>query len=66
MLPQEQFVQFGNYQTEGGVNVPEVLQPYLGGLKFMPFVHKEVPVAKGAKGQKDSNKPQKKKEEKNK
>lgn len=49
-----------NYQTETGVNVPEVLQPYMGGLKFIPFVHKEMPLAKGAKGGKA---PQKGKEE---
>lgn len=51
-----------NYQTETGVNVPEVLQPYMGGLKFIPFC-KEFPTpqeisagtqggaAKGGKGQ---------------
>jgi seryl-tRNA synthetase len=27
-----------NYQTPEGVNVPKVLQPYLGGLEFIPFV----------------------------
>jgi len=26
-----------NYQTKDGVNVPEVLQPYMGGTKFIPF-----------------------------
>ncbi|KAG7556703.1 Aminoacyl-tRNA synthetase class II [Arabidopsis suecica] len=26
-----------NYQREDGVNIPEVLQPYMGGKKFMPF-----------------------------
>lgn len=26
-----------NYQTEDGVNVPEVLQPYMGGMTFIPF-----------------------------
>eukprot|EP01115_Flamella_aegyptia_P001855 TRINITY_DN130_c0_g3_i1.p1 TRINITY_DN130_c0_g3~~TRINITY_DN130_c0_g3_i1.p1 ORF type:complete len:458 (-),score=144.42 TRINITY_DN130_c0_g3_i1:17-1390(-) len=39
-----------NYQTEDGVNVPEVLQPYMGGIKFIPFVTRELPTAKGAKG----------------
>lgn len=29
-----------NYQDEKGVHVPEVLQQYMGGLKFMPFVRK--------------------------
>ncbi|KAJ1492355.1 hypothetical protein T484DRAFT_1771695 [Baffinella frigidus] len=27
-----------NYQTEEGMNVPEVLQPFMGGKKFIPFV----------------------------
>lgn len=27
-----------NYQTEDGVLVPEVLQPYMAGMKIMPFV----------------------------
>jgi hypothetical protein len=26
-----------NYQTPEGVNVPEVLQPFMGGIKFLPF-----------------------------
>ncbi|KAG7552109.1 Class I and II aminoacyl-tRNA synthetase tRNA-binding arm [Arabidopsis thaliana x Arabidopsis arenosa] len=26
-----------NYQREDGVDIPEVLQPYMGGKKFMPF-----------------------------
>jgi hypothetical protein len=26
-----------NYQTPTGVNVPEVLQPFMGGIKFLPF-----------------------------
>jgi len=39
-----------NYQTPEGINVPEVLQPYLGGLKFIPFVFTgEMPKGKGAK-----------------
>jgi seryl-tRNA synthetase len=29
-----------NYQTDTGINVPEVLQPFMGGLKFLPFVKK--------------------------
>lgn len=32
-----------NYQTPEGVNIPEVLQPYIGGKTFIPFVHKEPP-----------------------
>jgi seryl-tRNA synthetase len=31
-----------NYQTETGLNVPEVLQPFLGGRKFIPYVEKKV------------------------
>jgi len=31
-----------NYQTPEGLNVPKVLQPYLGGREFLPFV-KELP-----------------------
>ena len=27
-----------NYQTPEGVRVPEVLQPYMGGMDFLPFV----------------------------
>ncbi|XP_071703534.1 serine--tRNA ligase-like [Rutidosis leptorrhynchoides] len=30
-----------NYQTEDGVNVPEVLQPYMGSKTFIPFRGKE-------------------------
>ena len=26
-----------NYQTPEGVNVPEVLQPFMGGLTFLPY-----------------------------
>mmetsp|Transcript_29677 Transcript_29677/g.41781 ORF Transcript_29677/g.41781 Transcript_29677/m.41781 type:complete len:465 (-) Transcript_29677:3030-4424(-) len=47
-----------NYQTEEGIVVPEVLQPYLGGKKILPFVIKEedLPKAKGAKGNKKEQK----------
>lgn len=41
-----------NYQTETGVRVPDALKPYMDGKEFIEFVHKEIPVAKGAKGQK--------------
>mmetsp|Transcript_39121 Transcript_39121/g.63980 ORF Transcript_39121/g.63980 Transcript_39121/m.63980 type:complete len:495 (+) Transcript_39121:34-1518(+) len=27
-----------NYQTEDGIMVPDVLQPYMAGMKFIPFV----------------------------
>lgn len=26
-----------NYQKEGGVEVPKVLQSYMGGIEFLPF-----------------------------
>ena len=43
-----------NYQTEDGIIVPDVLQPYMGGTKFIPFVNKgEMPIGKGGKGQHD-------------
>lgn len=29
-----------NYQTEDGVNVPDILQPFCHGIKFFPFVKK--------------------------
>ena len=29
-----------NYQTPEGVKVPEVLQPFMGGIDFIPYVHK--------------------------
>lgn len=28
------------HQTENGMNIPEVLRPYLGGKTFVPFVTK--------------------------
>jgi len=27
-----------NYQREDGVEIPEVLRPYMGGREFLPFV----------------------------
>jgi len=48
-----------NYQTETGVNVPEVLQPFCYGLKFIPFV-KELPKEEPKKEQpKKENQPKK-------
>ncbi|KAH0754180.1 hypothetical protein KY290_024450 [Solanum tuberosum] len=38
-----------NYQTEDGVEIPEVLQPYMGGKTFMPFQDPPVKEAKGKK-----------------
>ncbi|XP_071693923.1 serine--tRNA ligase [Rutidosis leptorrhynchoides] len=40
-----------NYQTEDGVAVPEVLQPYMGGKTFVPFQAAPAP-AKETKGNK--------------
>eukprot|EP01133_Synstelium_polycarpum_P000213 gene213-259_t len=31
-----------NYQTEGGINVPKPLQPYMGGTEFIPFDENKV------------------------
>lgn len=50
-----------NYQRENGVEVPEVLQSYLGGTKLFEYVHKDFPTPKNAKAaapapKKDANK----------
>eukprot|EP00979_Chaetoceros_neogracilis_P003977 scaffold695_cov279-Chaetoceros_neogracile.AAC.3 len=45
-----------NYQTEDGVKVPEVLQPYMGGIEFMPFKRGPLEMTKGEKGSKKSKK----------
>ncbi|KAA3482190.1 serine--tRNA ligase-like [Gossypium australe] len=37
------------YQREDGVEIPEVLQPYMGGKSFLPFKTKPAPEAKGKK-----------------
>ena len=31
-----------NYQTPEGVNVPECLQPFMNGIKFIPYNEKKV------------------------
>jgi seryl-tRNA synthetase len=31
-----------NYQTPEGVKIPECLQPFMGGVKFIPFNEKKV------------------------
>lgn len=49
-----------NYQTEEGIQIPEVLQPYMGGKNFIPFVFKEMPISKGEKGKKKSENKNKK------
>lgn len=36
-----------NYQKEDGVEIPKVLQPFMGGRSFLPF--KSVPDAKAKK-----------------
>ncbi|KAL9253669.1 Serine--tRNA ligase-like protein [Drosera capensis] len=39
-----------NYQSEDGVEVPEVLRPYMGGKAFLPFLPKAAPAeGKGKK-----------------
>lgn len=40
------------HQTEDGVKVPEVLQPFMGGMDFMPFVRGPMAESKGEKKQK--------------
>mmetsp|Transcript_25153 Transcript_25153/g.29112 ORF Transcript_25153/g.29112 Transcript_25153/m.29112 type:complete len:340 (+) Transcript_25153:547-1566(+) len=45
-----------NYQTEDGVRVPEVLQPFMGGIDFMPFVRGPMELTKGEKGKGKKNK----------
>lgn len=30
-----------NHQTETGINIPEALRPYLGGVDFIPFAEKK-------------------------
>jgi len=41
-----------NYQTEDGVNIPEVLKPFMGGMDFMPFIRAPMEATKGEKGKK--------------
>ena len=57
-----------NYQTEKGVNVPEVLRPFVG-VVFLPFKEELMPgyVKPGTekKGKKGKGKKDEKKEEKN-
>ena len=31
-----------NYQTAEGLNIPKALQPYMGGLEFIPYDAKKV------------------------
>jgi len=41
-----------NYQEENGVRVPEVLQPFMGGIDFLPFVRGAMELSKGEKAEK--------------
>lgn len=31
-----------NYQTEEGLRIPEALQPFMGGVTFIPFSEKKI------------------------
>mmetsp|Transcript_7346 Transcript_7346/g.10779 ORF Transcript_7346/g.10779 Transcript_7346/m.10779 type:complete len:481 (-) Transcript_7346:219-1661(-) len=42
-----------NHQTPEGVKVPEVLQPFMGGMDFLPFVRGPMEATKGEKKQKN-------------
>jgi len=66
-----------NYQTAEGLNIPECLQPFMGGVKFIPYNEKKVKdwqaklieddklaAAKAAKKGKGADKPKKEKEAK--
>jgi seryl-tRNA synthetase len=33
-----------NYQTEEGVRVPKVLQPFMGGMEFLPYNKRQVEI----------------------
>ena len=39
-----------NHQTADGVKVPEVLQPFMAGIDFLPFVRGPMELTKGEKG----------------
>ena len=56
-----------NYQTDKGVNVPEVLRPFIG-ADFLPFKEELMPGFQKEKGKKkgDKNKEGQKKEKKEK
>jgi seryl-tRNA synthetase len=41
-----------NYQTEEGVRIPEVLQKYMGGIDFLPFIRDSMEATKGEKKKK--------------
>jgi len=48
------------HQTSDGVNVPEVLRPYMGGKQFLPFVRGPPELTKGEKAGKKAGKNKKK------
>jgi len=39
-----------NYQTEAGIQIPEVLVPYMGGTTFLPFIWEDKLASKGERG----------------
>jgi len=46
-----------NHQTPEGIQIPAVLQPYVGGKTVIPYVNLgEMPKGKGAKGKTDDKK----------
>jgi len=45
-----------NYQTEEGVRVPEVLQPFMGGMAFIPYNKKHVDILFEKKSKEDIKK----------
>mmetsp|Transcript_16826 Transcript_16826/g.31871 ORF Transcript_16826/g.31871 Transcript_16826/m.31871 type:complete len:492 (-) Transcript_16826:120-1595(-) len=45
-----------NNQTEDGVRVPKVLQPFMGGIEFLPFKRGPMELTKGEKGKKENKK----------
>ena len=62
-----------NNQTETGVNIPEVLRPFMGGVDFIPYNEKKVKefleaknkeATAGAKKEKGGKKQEKKEENK--
>ncbi len=46
-----------NYQTNDGIRIPEALQPFLGGMDFIPFIMDmpKRPKQKGKKKKKGGN-----------
>jgi seryl-tRNA synthetase len=44
-----------NYQTEDGVRVPEVLQPFMAGIDFLSFRRGPLEMTKGEKAGRKKN-----------